>query len=315
VSRGRVFFVSSDAVYAFGSKTAKPLTGWAVDEPAVTGSGAPAHLQVSPTELTLQPGQTVQLKARLFDAMGRFLREDKAVWSLEGLEGTVADGAFAASSNPRDQAGLIKASIGGLTGQARARIVRPMPWVETFDEYAEGTTPAGWISMATGRFTVAAIDGQKALHKPADNTLFKRIRAFMGSVDWSDYTVEADIRTPTRRRQQGDIGITAQRYSLILYGTNQRLKIEPWEPETARTVTMPFQWKPDTWYHLKLMVENLPDGSVRARGKAWPTGEPEPSAWTIEKTDPIGNRKGAPGLFVDAEFGAHIDNLKVTPNK
>ena len=55
---------------------------------------------------------------------------------------------------------------------------------------------------------------------------------FMGSTDWSNYTVEADVRTPTRRRQQGDIGITAQRYSLMLYGTSQRLKIEPWEPET-----------------------------------------------------------------------------------
>ena len=60
---------------------------------------------------------------------------------------------------------------------------------------------------------------------------------------------------------------------------------------------VPFEWKADTWYHLKLRVENMPDGKVRARGKAWPTGQPEPEAWTIEKIDPIGNRKGAPGLF------------------
>ncbi len=43
-----------------------------------------------------------------------------------------------------------------------------------------------------------------------------------------------------------DIGITAQRYSLVLYGTAQQLKIEPWEPETQRTVTAPFAWKADT---------------------------------------------------------------------
>ena len=102
---------------------------------------------------------------------------------------------------------------------------------------------------------------------------------------------------PTRRRQKGDVGITAQRYSLVLYGNAQRLKIEPWEPETARTVTMPFAWKPDTWYHLKLRVENLPNGKVRARGKAWPTGEAEPAAWMIDKIDPIGNRQGAAGLL------------------
>ena len=61
----------------------------------------------------------------------------------------------------------------------------------------------------------------------------------------------------------GDVGITAQRYSLVLYGNSQRLKLEPWEPETRRTVTVPFAWKPDTWYRLKLRVENLPNGQVR----------------------------------------------------
>jgi hypothetical protein len=104
----------------------------------------------------------------------------------------------------------------------------------------------------------------------------------------------------------GDVGITAQRYSLVLYGTTQRLKLEPWEPETARSVALPFVWKPDTWYHLKLRVENLANGSVRARGKAWPTGEAEPAAWLIDKTDPIGNKQGAAGFFIDAEFGAYI---------
>ena len=66
---------------------------------------------------------------------------------------------------------------------------------------------------------------------------------------------------------------------------------------------------------IKLRVENLANGQVRARGKAWPAGEPEPAAWQIDKTDPIGNRQGAPGFFIDAEFGAYIDNLKLTPNE
>ena len=54
---------------------------------------------------------------------------------------------------------------------------------------------------------------------------------------------------------------------------------------------------------------------MRARGKAWPTGQPEPANWMIEKIDPIGNHKGAPGFFIDAEFGAAIDNISVSPNK
>ena len=315
VSRGRVFFVSSDAIYAFGSKQRKALTGFAVNEPVVGGEGAPASVQVVPTELVLNPGQVVRLSARLFDSKGRFLREEKATWSLDALKGTVTDGTFTVSSDPGEQAGLIKATVGGLTGEARARVVRPMPWNETFESFADGAVPPGWVNAVTGGLSVATLDGQKVLQKAATNTIFKRARVFIGPVDWSNYTFEADVRSNTGRRMMSDVGITAQRYSLVLYGTTQRLKLEPWEPETARTVTLPFAWKPGAWYHLKLRVENLPNGSVRARGKAWPTGQPEPAEWQIDKTDPIGNRQGAPGFFLDAEFGAYLDNLKITKNE
>ena len=206
-------------------------------------------------------------------------------------------------------------AVGGLTGSSRVRVVRPLPWKETFDAYADGTSPPGWVNMTAGKMSVTTLDGQKVLQKVPDDTLFKRIRAFIGATSLSNYTMEADVRASTRRRQQGDVGITAQRYSLVLYGNSQRLKIEPWEPETQRTVTVPFAWKPDAWYHLKLRVENLPNGQVRAQGKAWAVGEPEPAAWTIEKVDPIGNRQGAPGFFIDAQFGAYVDNVSLTKNQ
>ena len=315
VSRGRVFFVSSDAVYAIGPRQARAVNGFAVDTPPETGAGMPAHVQVTPAELVLEPGETVKLRARLFDDKGRFLREEKAAWSLEGLKGTVNDGAFTGASDPAEQAGLIKATVGTLTGQARARVVRPLPWNETFEAYADGAVPTGWVNAVAGKISVTTLDGQKVLQKAPDETIFKRIRAFIGPSDWSNYTFEADVRATTRRRQMGDVGITAQRYSLVLYGISQRLKIESWEPETARTAALPFAWKADTWYRLKLRVENLPNGAVRAQGKAWPVGEPEPAAWTIEKLDPIGNREGAPGLFIDAQFGAYLDNFKMTANQ
>jgi hypothetical protein len=162
---------------------------------------------------------------------------------------------------------------------------------------------------------VGTLDGQKVLVKAPDETIFKRFRAFVGPVEMSNYTVEADVRGTTRRRQMSNMGVTAQRYSLVIYGNAQEIKIEPWEPEIHRSAVKPFEWKADAWYHLKLRVENMPDGEVRARGKAWPVGEPEPEAWTIEKIDPIGNHKGAPGFFVDAEFGAYVDNIKVTSNQ
>jgi outer membrane protein assembly factor BamB len=315
ISRGRIFFVSSDAIYAIGSRQEKSLTGWAADEPAQMGQGAPAYLQVVPAELVLKPGQKVNLRARLFDDKGRFLREERAAWSLDGLKGTIDGGTFTVASDPVEQAGLIKATFGGITGEARARVVHPLPWKETFESYADGAVPPGWVNAVAGKISVATLDGQKVLQKAPDNTIFKRLRAFIGPVDWSNYTFEADVRSSMQRRQMGDIGITAQRYSLVLYGNSQKLKLEPWEPETTRTVTVPFVWKPDAWYRLKLRVENMPDGKVRARGKAWPAGETEPATWIIDRVDPIGNRQGAPGLFIDAQFGAYMDNFTLTANQ
>jgi outer membrane protein assembly factor BamB len=315
VSRGRIFFVSSDAVYAIGSKAAKTLTGFAVDSPAVAGQGAPAHLQVSPTEIVAVPGQKIALKARLFDAGGRFLREEPAVWSIEGLRGAVNNGALTIAPDSVDQGGTVRATVGALSGQARVRVTRALPIDETFESYADGATPAGWVNTTTNRLVVGTLDGQKVLHKEPLDTIFKRARVFFGPTTLSDYTFEADVRSVERRRQLGDVGITAQRYSLVLYGASQRLKLEPWEPETTRTVTAPFAWKPDTWYRLKLRVANVANGAVHVQGKAWPAGQPEPATWLIDKTDPIGNRQGSPGLFIDAQFGAYYDNFKVTKNQ
>src|SRR4029077_16783712 len=46
ISHGRVFFVSSDAVYAIGSKRPTKLSGYAVNEPDEKAEGAPTYLQV-----------------------------------------------------------------------------------------------------------------------------------------------------------------------------------------------------------------------------------------------------------------------------
>jgi len=140
------------------------------------------------------------------------------------------------------------------------------------------------------------------------------MRIFLGPSNWSNYTVEADVRAPEKRRQLGDVGVTAQRYTLVLFGGAQRLELFSWQPETTRTVSVPFAWKADTWYHLKLRVENTSDGKTRMRGKAWPRDAAEPQAWLIDRVDAIGNREGSPGLFGDATFGLFFDNLKVTPN-
>jgi outer membrane protein assembly factor BamB len=320
VSNGRIYLVTDSNLYAIGKKKiTSPSAPTNLTGPAITAADPNAkasHLQVVPTELMLKPGEKVNFRVRLFDDRGNLIREEKsAEWSLDKLKGTIENGQFVAASDSGWQAGTVKATLAGITGAARVRIAPPLPWSENFDELTPNSVPATWTNTLT-KYAAREIDGKKVLVKTTEgSTLLSRARAYMGPSNLSDYTVEADVFATQKRRQQGDAGVIAQRYALVLYGNSQMLRIEQWQPETARTVSVPFAWKIDTWYRLKFMVENLPDGKVRARGKAWPVGEPEPPAWTIERIDPIGNHQGSPGIFGNAPAEVYFDNLKVDANK
>lgn len=318
VSNGRIYLVSDSNLYCIGKKASSqriPVSAVSA-YPFSPGPATPSYVQVVPTELMLKAGDKVSFRVRLFDDRGNLIREEKsAEWSLDKLKGTLENGQFVAASDGGWQAGTVKATVGGVTGAARVRIAPPLPWSEDFEELAPTSVPPTWTNTLT-KYAVRELEGNKVLVKTTEgSSLLSRARAYMGPSNLSDYTVEAEVFATQKRRQQGDAGIIAQRYALVLYGNGQTLRIEQWQPETARTVTVPFSWKPDTWYRMKFTVENLSDGKVRARGKAWPVGEPEPSAWTIERVDPIGNHQGSPGIFGNAPAEIFFDNLKVYSNK
>lgn len=316
VSDGRVFLVTDAALYCIGKKT-KGQGGAPQREAVLTSpQAAVTHAQVVPAEVLLRPGQSASFRVRLFDERGNFLREEKAAtWSLDKLNGKVEAGQFTAASDAVVQTGEVRATAGGLTGVARVRVIPPLPWSEDFESAAAGVFPQHWTNAGM-KFITREVDGKKVLVKTTEgSSLLSRARAFMGPDDLHDYTVEADILATTKRRQVGDAGVLAQRYSLSLFGNAQKLELTPWQPETARVASVPFEWKVDTWYRVKLRVENLPNGQVRARGKVWPAASPEPDAWTVERTDPIGNRRGSPGIFGSALAEIYFDNIKVYENK
>ncbi|MDQ3665595.1 MAG: PQQ-binding-like beta-propeller repeat protein [Acidobacteriota bacterium] len=316
VSNGRVYFVSDANIYAIGKKSQSPPGTPLVVNPESAAANSVAHVQVVPTELILRPGDKLKFNVRLFDERGVFIREESgASWTLDNLKGSIASGEFSVAIDPIAQAGLVKATVGGITGAAGVRVFPPLPWSENFDALAINTIPPTWVN-STLKFTVREVNGNKVLVKTTEgSSLLSRARAYFGPSDLANYTVEADVLGTQKRRQQGDAGVIAQRYVLAIYGNSQMLHLEPWQPETARTVSTPFAWKQDTWYRLKLQVENLPDGKVRARGKVWLATDNEPSAWMIERIDPIPNRQGAPGIFGNALAEIYFDNLKVYANQ
>jgi hypothetical protein len=303
-----VYLTTTDATYCIGRKTAGVAAPAAAPLPA--GVEPATHLQVSPTELSLTPGDRVLFTARLFDAQGRLIREEpKATWALEQLEGTVRPTGQLASAGSSPQAGEVKATFGSLSGTARVRVIPALPWRWDFDD---GEVPPQWIG-ATGTFAARDEAGSKVLVKLADDAFTRRARVFMGGGHLANYTVEADVLARQQRGQMGDAGVVAQRYQLVLFGNAQTIELQSWQAETARTAHASFAWRPDTWYRLKLRVEK-DGGAVRARGKAWPTGDPEPEAWTIERVDPIPNLQGSPGLYADAPVEVAFDNVRVTAN-
>jgi hypothetical protein len=326
VADGRVYVVSDRALYAIGrgarrsggaearsaSKTSVPGGSAAKSLPGTAGE--PALVQVFPLEALVAPGERVRFTARLFDAEGRFLREAPATWTVEGLTGTVGDdGTFTAGATAPGHAGAVKATVGAVSGLAQVRVIPPLPWREDFDGITGEAPPGQWIN-ATGKFFVREVDGTRALFRREDTTVTRRARLFMGPWTLSDYTIEVDVRVVERRRQLGDVGVFAQQYGLILFGNSQRLELHPWQTATAMTVAAPFSWKADTWYRLKLRVENLGDGTTRVQGKAWQRGEAEPAGWLVEKTDRIPHRQGSPGLYADTPSGAYFDDVTVTAN-
>jgi outer membrane protein assembly factor BamB len=327
IARGRVYVTSMSAIYAIGPKappagaSSNPVTKTTDAAPA-GAPGAPAAIVVTPTELILKPGESIALEARVFDAKGiPVANPGELNWTPEGLKGTFTAGKFTADSAAGAQAGTMKATLGSVSGASRIRVIPNLPWSFDFEDGRE-VPPPHWIN-ATGKFAVRDLDGSKVLVKLAENpfAFAKRCRPFFGPSDLSDYTIEADVRAMERRRQMGDIGIVAQRYELVLFGGHQRLELQPWQPETQRTVRVDYKWTKDTWYTMKLEVQTLDGGKVRARGKVWPKGEQEPAAWTIERIDPIGSVKGSAGIYADAPSQAgggselYYDNIKVYKNK
>ena len=153
-------------------------------------------VQVFPYEVTLNPGEKATFVARLFDAQARFIREERATWSLDGLGGSIAGGTYTAGD--QGDAGYVKATVGGLTGQGRVRVIPALPWSYDFDQWTGEIPPEHWLNT-TNKVFVRELDGNKVLVRVPDATPQRRTRVFMGQSTWSDLTVEADVRSTERR--------------------------------------------------------------------------------------------------------------------
>ena len=314
VADGRVYVTSMEAMYAIG-KRAQRASGFRGVAPAISAD-APAAVQVFPYESLIRPGETVALKARLFDAKGNFIREEPAAqWSVDQLSGSVdAKGVYAAAKQG-SSAGFVKATVGGISGIARVRVIEGPPWTYDFENAAAEAPPAWWVG-APGKVFQRTVEGVgKVLVRPRDDTVGRRAKVFVGLPTMTGHTIEADVRGREQRRQRGDVGVINERYGLVLFGNGQKLELHPWQAADEMTARVEFKWDADKWYRMKLRVDHQKDGTARVRGKVWPADAAEPAPWTIEKVDKIPHVAGSPGIYADGISDVYFDNVKVYRNQ
>ena len=199
-----------------------------------------------------------------------------------------------------------------------------IPLKQDFDSFTLGETnavegvafaypPLPWIG-ARFKFEVRERDGNKCLTKTIDNKFFQRATVFIGTPEMKNYTIEADVMSDGNRRKMSEVGVIAQRYSIILKGNDQKLEINS-NLERLR-VSTDFKWSPNVWYHLKARVDVAAGGTGVVRAKAWKKGDAEPDAWTLEVPHKTAHQNGSPGLFgfSPQDMKVYIDNVSVTQN-
>ena len=266
-------------------------------------------------------------------------------------------GALAAAATAKASAGAFRATAGSAAGIIRGRIMPDIPFAQDFENFeinqvtlADGVTvkplvapppsppgavpapaaataeeaaagsrfaypPLPWIG---GRFKweVREMDGNKVLAKTLTPVFFQRAMTFIGSPDMKNYTMQADVMTDGNRRLKSEVGVINQRYLITLKGNSNEIEVS--SNQERLKVAAPFPISAKQWYTLKTRVDVNDDGSGVIRGKAWPKGEAEPAAWTIEVPHRNAHRQGSPGLFGFALQGkqpVYVDNVKVTPSE
>ncbi len=145
----------------------------------------------------------------------------------------------------------------------------------------------------------------------------QRSQAWFGHTDLHDYTIQSDVLAFEKDSKLPDIGLTNQRYTLVLMGASQQLQIRTWAAQLSRMeIKVPFTVEPNVWYTMKFQ-NSVIEGKAILKGKVWKKGEAEPADWSITGEDAaaVSNLSGSPGLFADAKNAeVFYDNLTVTPN-
>lgn len=332
VADGRIYLTTADATYCIGKKEGASDADAPGFEPALTAAegAAPTQLQLSPWDSLLAPGDSQQFTPRFYTADGKRIKgltAEGVEFSVDGPGSIDSQGRYQSPKDSGHEVALITAQRGDLSGQARLRIVPPLPWKFDFEERED--VPLTWVGGRI-RYNLRDEAGNKFIAKPIElptkpgaptTKLGTRSRMWMGPPTLENYTVQADVQLKyslgTGATTLPSAGLINSGYTFALFGPNNEARLYSWCTHDHRTqAAAPMNFEAGVWYTMKIRVHPEPDeGHAHVHAKVWPRANPEPKEWMLEFEDEAPNYQGSPGLFGDskeAEF--YVDNLMVEPN-
>lgn len=314
ISNGRVFFVTRDRTICVADQDAEVASDEIPTQlPEVEVGSEVASIQLIPYEVSLKAGERVEYEVRAFDKNGRFLRtiSEFELTPDDGLKGGTSEkNTFTTASDVKlPQAGTLSVQVEGKSAKARIRSFPPLPWKWDLEGLSGVQVPAGWVN-AQVKLKPTPVGDSVAL-KSAPGPGKPSFAVPLGPPDMKNYVVQADVMVDGKRRLS-NVGISNQRYDMILKANNNKLTLQTWAAHLRINEEQRLQEDPvGKWYTLKFAVE-VKDGTAYLRGKMWPQGEEEPSEWTIEATDPHAIEHGSPSLYVYRLSDGYFDNVIVS---
>ncbi len=333
---GQMYVHTTEKLYCFNSENAKAGSYPEAADPSIP-TGEPDELQIVPSEVLLNPGETQTFKVEALDQNGKFVKSvENAQWeSFIPPNAKVKvrmeaefneEGKLVVPDDAQISAGAFQASADGVTGTFRGRVLPALPYEQDFEDFeltvphatVEGVKfafpPLPWIG-ARFKWEIWEREGNKVLAKTLDNVLFQRATTFIGETDMSNYTISADVLTDGGRRMMSNAGVVNQRYIIALIGNWQQLEVS--SNYNRIKVGVPFTIKPNTWYRIKSRVDAADDGSGVVRAKAWERSQEEPEEWMIEVPHKHAHTHGSPGVWgfsPQSRYRVYMDNIVVEPN-
>ncbi len=316
-AEGRVVLVTRDRTICIYDESKTPQ----INSPQPFAAETPPTdtldlVQLRPYEIIAAPGSKTEYKAYLFDANGRRLgiKEDFVLALSEGLDGFQVNGnVLVAPTQGGARTGTVSIDMGDKSGTARVKMFDTAKvWKWDFEGYKGVQTPPSWNRAhikikpkeLDGNTVMAFSGGPDAKGRPSHQVA-------IGPPEMKNYTIQADVMLKEESRRLPAIGLSANRYNLIMRGNTSKLEIQSWPAHKRMGKEIRFRSDPDVWYTMKMKAETTEDQAT-IYGKVWKRGEEEPAEWTITQTDPHPNHVGAPGIYTYALADCYFDNVIVT---